>query len=352
MQLPAHEIRIDVVGLRDVGSVLVVGQPVAAVRDVHFLLADELPVEAIDRALEHGHVVPRSRTGGTRVRCVAAEVRRELHASLSGQVLPRAARLLQRIDRIDDEDRLAVAPGRADVEQLAVEIRLGSAQHTRLLRVVDGPRPECVGGHRERRDTGRVDVVVAVARAVVSQPAVAQQVIPDRFGAGLGYRKRITGQDVLERNAVFDGLCPGRVLERVVEDPLRNRDRAMRRIDVNAHRRVALEQFLGAFGELVGMGRHVLAPDRQARLLAGERIRPHGGSRLEAGRCLDAARVFGNRAVLVARLLGAHRRQRRSQLLGLVGRHRRECRSSDQRRDGECQYCLSVHDCVPLRMWS
>ncbi len=118
----------------------------------------------------------------------------------------------------------------------------------------------------------------------------------------------------------FDALGADRVLRRVVEHLRRQRDRAVRRIDVDAHRRVALEQLLGAFGQLVGVRGHVLAGDVEPRLLARERDGPDAAALLEPRRDLfQAAGVLGNRAVLVAGLLGADRGQRRAELLGLVG---------------------------------
>ncbi len=172
---------------------LVVGQPVAAVRNVHLLLADELPVEAVDRAVEHRDVVVGSRTRRAGVRRVVSEVGRELHAALARQVLPRLARLLQRIDGVDEQQRFAVAPGWPDVVQLDVPVGIGGADDARLLRIVDRPRPVRIAAHGERRHAGRVDVPVVVARAVVAEAAVAQQVIPDRLGAGLRNRERIAG---------------------------------------------------------------------------------------------------------------------------------------------------------------
>jgi hypothetical protein len=71
----------------------------------------------------------------------------------------------------------------------------------------------------------------------------------------------------------FSVLALDRRLGRVVDDELRERDRAMRRIDVDAEARVLLHQRLGAFGQLRRMRRHVLGVDLQARLLRGERIR-------------------------------------------------------------------------------
>ena len=106
---------------------LVVRQPVAAVRDVHLLLADELPVVAVDRAVEHRHVVVRSRAGGAGIRRVVREVGCEPHAALSRQVLPGAARLLQRVDGVDRQQRLAIAAGGPDVDELVVPVRIGGA---------------------------------------------------------------------------------------------------------------------------------------------------------------------------------------------------------------------------------
>jgi len=95
-------------------------------------------------------------------------------------------------------------------------------------------------------------------------------------------------------------------------------------VDVDAHRRVALEQFLGAFGQLVGMRRQVLAGDHQARLLVAVGVDALAAAFVELGRQRrQAAGPGGNRAVLVAGLLGADGRERGAQLLGLIGRDAR-----------------------------
>ena len=96
----------------------------------------------------------------------------------------------------------------------------------------------------------------------------------------------------------------------------------MRRIDVDAHRRVALEQLLCSLGELVRMRCHVLAGNHQPRFFVGERIGAFVGPLLESGgRSGEPAGVFGNRAVLVASLFGADGSQRRAELLGFIGRY-------------------------------
>ena len=53
MQLPAHHVGIHVLRRGDVGRLRAVGELVVAVRNDHLLLADELEVEAVHRAVEH-----------------------------------------------------------------------------------------------------------------------------------------------------------------------------------------------------------------------------------------------------------------------------------------------------------
>jgi hypothetical protein len=141
MQLPAHEVGIEVIRLGDFRCRLVIRESVRAVRDVHLLLADELPLVAIERAVEHRHVVVGSGARSTGVRRVVREIGSELHAALTRQVLPGAARLLQRVDGVDPQQRLAVAACGADIADLDQPVRIGGIDRARLLRIEDRPGP-------------------------------------------------------------------------------------------------------------------------------------------------------------------------------------------------------------------
>ncbi|MNE82679.1 hypothetical protein D3C80_1794220 [compost metagenome] len=63
VQLPTHQIRVDVVRRGDVGRFLVVVQLVGVVRNVHLLLADQFEVEAVQRTVEHPAIIVGRATG-------------------------------------------------------------------------------------------------------------------------------------------------------------------------------------------------------------------------------------------------------------------------------------------------
>ena len=172
----------------------------------------------------------------------------------------------------------------------------------------------------QRGAAAGVHVQVAVL-GLVGLAVEAHQVVPHRLVAGLRDREREAGVRALDRAALVERLRLHRVLRGVVGHELRERHGAVRRIDVDAERRVLLQQRLGAFGELAACCAMFLASIDQARLLGRERVGPDAVAGLEAGRRRgQAAGVGGNRAVLVGGLLGADRGQRGAEGLGFVGR--------------------------------
>ncbi|MCY1186923.1 hypothetical protein D9M73_278400 [compost metagenome] len=63
VQLPTHQIRVDVVRRGDVGRFLVVVQLVGVVGDVHLLLAQQLEVVTVKRTVEHPAIIVGRATG-------------------------------------------------------------------------------------------------------------------------------------------------------------------------------------------------------------------------------------------------------------------------------------------------
>ncbi|MCY1452727.1 hypothetical protein D9M71_696690 [compost metagenome] len=94
MQLPAERVGVDVVG-----GILLVGRKVlpavGVVRDVHFLLADQLPVIPVQLAPEHEGLVVILLPGVDVVGCVIANRRSFANAPLTGEVLPRRSPTVQ-----------------------------------------------------------------------------------------------------------------------------------------------------------------------------------------------------------------------------------------------------------------
>ncbi|MCY1363161.1 hypothetical protein D9M69_499090 [compost metagenome] len=154
VQLPAHQIRVDVVRRGDVGRFFVVVQLVGVVRNVHFLLADQLEVEAVHRPVEHPGVVVGGAAGGTGVRRFVGDIRGELHPALTRQVLPAATGLLQRVYRVDEQDGLARAACRTLVVKLGLEVQvLGLGRNVVALGSEQGVFQIGVTGGRQGRLT-------------------------------------------------------------------------------------------------------------------------------------------------------------------------------------------------------
>ena len=198
VQLPPHVLGIDVVGGQRGLQVLGVHELVAVIRDVHLLLADELPVEAVQRAVEHESVGIGRRSRGAGVRRVVRQVGRELHAALPRQVLPGAARLRDGVHRVDRHQRFAGAAGRARVVELQLEVRIRFlGDGVRSLRVVDRELVGEVarGGHRGHAGGIHVPVLVLL---VVRRPSIDGEMVPHRFGAGLRDRERNARQHALD----------------------------------------------------------------------------------------------------------------------------------------------------------
>ncbi|MNO81737.1 hypothetical protein D3C76_729900 [compost metagenome] len=316
--------------------VLHVGQFVGVVGHDHFLLAHQLPVVAVQRTVEDEHVVIGAGAGGARVRRVVGQARRQLHAALTGQVLPGLARYFHGIGGVLQHDRLTSAASRAGVVQLHLVIHVGIADG--LVQVfVDRVVDERLAGGGQGRHACGVDVP-GVVLGVDGHALVTQQVVPHRLGAVLRHRERYARQHVLDGQATVLGLGAGGVLHAVVQHALRQGHGAVGRIDIDAEGREALGQFHRGGAEHVLVLIDVLAVDHDHRLLAGEGIGTHAVARLEAGRRSgQAAVVGGNRAVGICSLVGADLGEAGTQLGRFGGRH------SSVGSTGECDHKGSRH---------
>ncbi|MNE22667.1 hypothetical protein D3C80_1158860 [compost metagenome] len=89
--LPAHQVRIDELRTEHLLRILGVGEAVGVVRNVHLLLAYQLPVEAVHPAVEQVDVVDGRHTRGAGIRRVVGQVGCQAHTALSRQILKRLA---------------------------------------------------------------------------------------------------------------------------------------------------------------------------------------------------------------------------------------------------------------------
>ncbi|MCY1532577.1 hypothetical protein D9M68_678600 [compost metagenome] len=261
MQFPAHQVGVDVARRDDFGRLVVVTQLVGVVRDVHLLLADQLEVVPVHCAVEHEGIVVGRASRCARIGRVVRKIRRQLDPALPRQVLPAATRLLQRVDRVLQQNRFTGTAGRPGVLQLDLVEDLARRNRTgwalrRIQRVFD----EEGAGSAQRSHTGRVDVpgVVLVTHAY---PLIAQEVVPHGFVAIARNRERHPWQRVLQRQTAFAGLRAHGVLRRVLQHALRHGHGTVGRVHVHTVGRVALEQLLGRGGQLAGVLGGILAID-------------------------------------------------------------------------------------------
>src|SRR3546814_20217597 len=80
---------------------------VRVVRHVQFLFADQLEIVALERTIEDERIVKRRRTGGTRIGRVEGKAWRQLHAALTGLILPGTSPRIRVARRIDDRNSVA-----------------------------------------------------------------------------------------------------------------------------------------------------------------------------------------------------------------------------------------------------
>ena len=99
VQLVASVILIDMTSLNNlVIAQTAIGQLVGVVRNVHFLLANQLPVVAIRSTVEHVEVIRSTHTVRRGTRSVIRYLRRPTNPTLTGVVNPRTARLGNLVD--------------------------------------------------------------------------------------------------------------------------------------------------------------------------------------------------------------------------------------------------------------
>ncbi|MNS57344.1 hypothetical protein D3C72_902270 [compost metagenome] len=276
--------------------ILHVGQLVGVVRHDHFLLADQFPVVAIQRTVEHEHVIVGARTGGTRVRRVVGQARRQLDSTLPRQVLPGATRLLQRVGGVLEHDRLTGAARRAGVRQLHLVVHVGAADRLREV-FIDRVGDVRLPGGRQAWNARGVNVP-GVVLGTDADALVAQQEVPHRFIARLRNREWNARQHVVDGQATFQGLGAAGVLHAVIQNRLRQRNGAVRREHVDTERRETLGQFYRGRREHALVLIDVLAVDHQYRLFTGKRVRAHAVAGLEAGRRGGQATVVGRNGTI------------------------------------------------------
>ncbi|MCY1283542.1 hypothetical protein D9M70_324250 [compost metagenome] len=316
--------------------VLGIGQLVGVVGHDHVLLAHQLPVVAVQRAVEDEHVVVGAGARGTRVGGVVGQARRQLHPALAGQVLPGAARLLDGIGGVLEHDRLAGAASGTGVLQLHLVVDARAVDDLRQVfvdRVVD----ERLAGGGQGRHARGIDVP-GVVLGVDGHALVTQQVVPHRLGARLRDREGYAGQHVLDGQAAVGGAGTGGILHRVVEHALGHGHGTVGREDIDAEARITLGQFHRRGAEHALVLVDVLAVDHQHRLLAGEGVGAHAVARLEAGRRGgQAALVGGDRTVGAGTLLGTDQGQALAQLGSFFGGNGGLHRTYNSHRKGSRQ---------------
>src|SRR3546814_7961944 len=104
MQFPADKVRIDVIGREHLIGLGREDELVRVVRHVQFLFADQLEIVALERTIEDERIVKRRRTGGTRIGRVEGKAWRQLHAALTGQILPGTSPGIRVAQRIDNQE--------------------------------------------------------------------------------------------------------------------------------------------------------------------------------------------------------------------------------------------------------
>ncbi|MNV40802.1 hypothetical protein D3C71_1324190 [compost metagenome] len=317
VQFPAH-----LVGVEGFRGVYVVAffrmELVQVVGDVHFLLADQLPVVAVWMADKGLHFIEVVGPGGDEVRGVVAHRRCATHPALAHQVLPRFTGV-GGVDAVVGDQGFTGLERRLAGEKAQQHIltrpllRVAAFVVVRVLPVLHAPAGEGA------RAVGVADnVVVAVLDGFGFG---TQQGIPDQFVAVGRNRKRHTAVAALHRQTVLGQLALGGVLLRIFIGPRRRCGAAVGGVDLQVEAvRVLLQQGAGALAELVGVLRGVFRGNLQQGFFTGERV-GRSVAELGPGHVLGQATGPGrNTAVFVASLFGTHWGQGAFQGIGLLGR--------------------------------
>ena len=322
VQLVAQLVRVEVV-LRQRLFQRRVQVLVHVVGNEQLLLAHDLEVEAVHLAVEAADLVEHDEAAVLRRHRVVGELGREPHPALARRVGPGLGVLLVHAQPLDAHVHAARLGRRriVGVDQRAELVGLG-------LGVV--PIAEAVT-HRGTRDQRLVACGVhqpGVPVAPVIHRVVHGGEVVHRLRPRLRNGERDLRMGAFQSGRVTDELGRHHALDRVLVDPVRKAGGAVRRVHVDAVAlRVLFEQELLSIVELVGVLVHVGRSHRDQRLLGGEGVEvgrtADAVERLVAGRRrAHAAGPLGDRAVLVAGLLGAGGREGLAQLGGLGGRRR------------------------------
>ncbi|MCY1418396.1 hypothetical protein D9M71_339550 [compost metagenome] len=335
VQFVAGQVLVDMTGLDHV-RVLQLRRPqlVVVVGNVDFLLADQLPVVAVWRAVVHVVVVCHAHAVGGGTRAIVGDLRGAAYAALAGVIGPRQARFLDLVDGLVGQDHVAGQTRRTnhrlgDVqEEVRALLRRNVGHRLRitdlLLDLDDG---EIAVGHRSGLGDDLPDVGAAVAGLVV--PHHFHAVLRNREGEGT----RLL--EVLQAVAVVDQLDIQRAGLRRIVDRLRCRRGAAGLVHRNpVGFRIALEHRLLAGGQLVLVLVDVVPGDDEQRLVVGERIAEEAFGVHRYVARLQAAGPGRNAAVGVAGLLGPQRGQGSTKFCGFFRGNRGHCATGHQR---ECQ---------------
>ena len=352
MQFVASEVRVDVSGLQHVLDLVVgAGDLVAVVRDVHLLLANQLPVVAIGGAVVHAEVVVGPQRVGGGAWIVIRHARRQTHAPLAGVVGPGLARVLDLVGVVVDQQDAAGQTGRILHDLQEVQQTFGVALFRLALLVAVEEVVLVIEAHQVVVTAGG-DGGLRPGRGV-GITVVGGEVIPDGFQAVLRNREWRAAGGAFEAVAVFHQIHLGGVGLGFVIEALRHRGAAMRREHAHLPVRIALEHRDLARRQVLLVLRQVGLADRELGLFAGVGVRI-GAAGLETRLHLGEASIpGGNRAVGIAGLLGADRRQAGAELGGLVGGHGGVGAAGSQQQAAEGQHHLAFHSvlrAVTIRM--
>ncbi|MNO62118.1 hypothetical protein D3C76_527900 [compost metagenome] len=307
------------------------------VGDEQLLLADQLVVVAVLRAVEHLGVVGGADAAAGRARRVVGDVRREFHPTLAGQVAPGTAADVEHVHVVVDHQLLAgLARRSGPVDAAVFEGLVGGDRRIAPRLVLREGLPVGEGTCLDHPAAG-VHQRRGLPRRVVGVLVVLEGAVPHHFRAVLRNRERhaaVAGAGELQK-VLRQRAGPG-VLQGVVDDVLRVLRRAMGRVDIQAVGRILLQHFLDARAELVLVLRHVLRGDAVQRLLAGEGVGPFtADGELEAGGYRNRLAIGRDGAVGIAGLLRAPGQQVVAQAGDFVRAERRPCRTLDRQGAGQ-----------------
>ncbi|MCY1426940.1 hypothetical protein D9M71_427690 [compost metagenome] len=320
VQFVTRQVLVDVAGLEDV-SVLHLRRPelVVVVGNVDFLLADQLPVVAVRRAVVHVGVV-----GGTQAirggaRPVIGDLWSTAHPTLAGVVGPDITRCLELVDGLVGQQHIARKARRRRHCLLHVHELVGAFFRVHIRHLL---REGEVLIH-QHDGVGTIDLGCCLGDGLgVVGASIARLVVPHHLDATLGDRERVVagGAEIGQAIAVVHQLRGHGALLGDVIDFLWRCSAALGLV----HRdlvgvRVALEHRLLARGQLVLVLVDVGGRNDEQRCVAGKRIaqKAIGIDRRRIG--LQAAGPGRDAAVGVTFLLCAQRRQGGAQLGRFLG---------------------------------